>query len=74
MANPAAAMKIAHYLSDFLNTKIGFSEVFDEMFLIEHGMCGKDKMLNKYIRETMAEWMTPKTQADYKKLKNPISD
>jgi hypothetical protein len=69
MANIAAAGKIAMYLTSLLNTNITTMEVFDEMFLIEHGMCGDNKVLNAYVKKAMLDYMTPKTQADFKRLK-----
>lgn len=72
MASIQAAIIIAKHLSDLLNTKISSMTVFDEMFLIEMGQCGKDKILNQYIKKIMADNMKPKNQTDYKRLTNQI--
>ena len=73
MPNIAAAGKIAIHLSDLLNTKITCMEVFDEMFLIEMGDCGKDKVLNMYVKRIMLDYMTPKHKSDKDRLKNQIN-
>jgi hypothetical protein len=70
MASIGAAGIIAKHLTDLLNTKIDIMVVFDEMFLIEHGQCGKDKILNKYIKKIMADNMTAKNKTDYQRLTN----
>ena len=71
MIHPAAAMRIAKHLTNFLGTKITFPEVFDEMFLIENGNTHKNKILNQHIRNIMADYMKPKFETDLKKIKNP---
>jgi len=45
--------RTAKHLSDFLNTKIGFSEVLDELSLYEWGMKPKNEILSYYVVETL---------------------
>ncbi|MBK7362682.1 MAG: hypothetical protein IPJ01_10340 [Micavibrio sp.] len=45
--------RTAKHLSDFLNTKISFSEVLDELSLYEWGMSPKNKVLSYYVIETL---------------------
>lgn len=45
--------RTAKYLSDFLNTKISFSDVLDELSLYEWGMSPKNKVLSYYVIETL---------------------
>jgi len=68
MAEIGAASIIAKYLTELLNKKINIMTVYDEMFLIEHGQCGKDKVLNEYIKKIMADNMKPKNRTDFEKL------
>lgn len=74
MPNISAAYKISSHLSELLNTKISPMEVFDEMFLIENSMNGKNKMLNEYVKRIMLDNMTPKTESDKKRLKKQITN
>ena len=72
MANWLASKIIASALTDLLNTPISTMKVFDEMFLIEMGSSGKDKVFNKYVSKMMLDHMTPKNESTKKKLKKSL--
>lgn len=72
MAEIGAAIIIAKTLTELLNVKIDKMTVFDEMFLIEHGQCGADKVLNKYIVKIMSENMTPTNKKSKRLLKKQL--
>jgi hypothetical protein len=46
---PSFCMKLSRYLTDFLNTKVSFLEVTDELLLYECGMKPKNKVLSQYV-------------------------
>jgi hypothetical protein len=60
MANISAAIIIAKHLTELLNTKINTMDVFNEMFLIEHGRESKNKILNQFVKKIMVDHMTKK--------------
>ena len=64
MADIRAANIISQALTSLLNTKIDVMTVYDEMFLIEHGMVGKDAVLNQYIKKIMKDYMTNKLKTN----------
>jgi len=72
MAHIKAAYIISEALSNLLNKKIDKITVYNEMFLIEHGQEGEDKVLSLYIKQMMFDYMEPKTQADKTRLKQKI--